>query len=535
MARVALAFCFVVLSGWISATRAQATKPATQSAAHQSPEELLKSNGLIKSGTVYVLAEDAKLQESLQSLRQIKLRLDDNSHRRALLLLDIATAEKSIAESEANILSMDQRLAKEKDPRRHNDLVFSRDISLGKMSDAERTIAQRQKSLQALEDPADDYISLVLSVSAQAEAIMQRYEALAKDALIIAALEAIAKQASDKSVMKLGPSAAFVQALPFIRKQREAVNAASIRFKMDSGVPTVEVALNGKIHRSMTFDSGASAVSLSWDTAKEAGMTPGAHDPVIKLTIADGSVVEARGMTIKSVRLGQFTVENVMCSVLPKGVVAPDLLGGTFLRNFTVRLDLASQELHLTPIAVMPPDHNTNRAPNVEGPVVDTRPGAPVAHDATPHHTDAAGGTTGKDFEQLAGDGGFLVGIRCSVGSWAGHKVITSVAPVFASGTEKSLGTICGQKTKNEVSAEAKAGYAVGGIVAKTGNRLDGFKVIFMRRKGDHLDPTDSYESDWIGGTGGGERRLGCDGKRVIGIFGRSGAQMDALGLVQAE
>jgi hypothetical protein len=65
--------------------------------------------------------------------------------------------------------------------------------------------------------------------------------------------------------------------------------------------------------------------------------------------------------------------------------------------------------------------------------------------------------------------------------------------------------------------------------------RLDGFKVIFMRIKGTSLDPADFYESDWLGGRGGGaEVRLGSNGNLVIGICGRCADDLDCLGLIQS-
>jgi hypothetical protein len=85
-------------------------------------------------------------------------------------------------------------------------------------------------------------------------------------------------------------------------------------------------------------------------------------------------------------------------------------------------------------------------------------------------------------------------------------------------------------------TVKAKKGYAVGGLVGKGQVLVDGFKVIFMRTKEGSLDPHDFYESEWIGGPGGDDaRRLGGDGKPVIGIYGRSGDDLNRLGLIQAK
>jgi clan AA aspartic protease (TIGR02281 family) len=523
----------------VSPLSAQLNVPTTNPAAVQSPEEVLKSKGLARVGPLYILEEDAKIQDRLRSLRQAKVHLDDTAHRRALLQLDITAAENSIAQWDAELLAINQRMADTTDAATREEMVSPHNILLSKMREASRMIASRQKVIASLPDSWEEYISALLSLSDQAEAIAHRYEVLAADAATVSALAAVNKQMLIGAAVKLGPSSALAGALPFIRKERQALDSATIKFKIEGGVPVVNVTLNGKATRTMVFDSGAAIVSLCWDTAQQAGLTPGNDDPVIKLTTASGAVVDARLMTLKSVRLGQFTVENVHCTVLPRAVIGPDLLGGTFLRNFGVRLDLAKQELHLSQLVGTQPDTSVASIPSETpkevpdgGKTGDPKPDVPTEA-PRPIRTDTVGGAGGGEFEQVASKGGILVGINCTVGNWAGHKVINSVTPVFAMGTEKSVGQIRGQSTSSSVSAIAKPGYAVGGIVARSGNRLDGFKIIFMRRKGNQLDPADSYDSDWMGGTGGGETRIGGDGKRVIGIFGRAGAEMDALGLVQ--
>ena len=70
-----------------------------------------------------------------------------------------------------------------------------------------------------------------------------------------------------------------------------------------------------------------------------------------KQAMADGNIIEGREMTIKTVRVGRFTLEEVRCVVLNKGLPNPPLiLGGSFLNHFIVRLDPGSRELHLTEI-----------------------------------------------------------------------------------------------------------------------------------------------------------------------------------------
>ena len=74
------------------------------------------------------------------------------------------------------------------------------------------------------------------------------------------------------------------------------------------------------------------------------------HDE-IRLTLADGKIVEGWLMSVKSITVGPFTVENVECAVLPENLIAAHpLLGGTFLKNFVYKLDLTAQKLDMSKV-----------------------------------------------------------------------------------------------------------------------------------------------------------------------------------------
>jgi len=126
------------------------------------------------------------------------------------------------------------------------------------------------------------------------------------------------------------------------------VSSETIDVKMDGLVPTVEVTLNKNFTRSMVFDSGSSVVAIPADLAKSMELVAGKDDPTVHLRLADGKVVEARMTILKSVRVGSFTVENVEAAVLPPELVAAEpLLGGSFLKHFTYKLDPGAGKLHL--------------------------------------------------------------------------------------------------------------------------------------------------------------------------------------------
>jgi len=136
--------------------------------------------------------------------------------------------------------------------------------------------------------------------------------------------------------------------------------------------------------------------------------------------------------------------------------------------------------------------------------------------------TDLAGGPTGVPF-QLVGSGEAVLGFRYFLGEWAGEQAVAILEPLYRRETAPGLACVV-----------AREGYAVGAIDVETGNLVHAVRVVFMRLKPDgQLDPSDSYKSDWIGASADGPAKtLGGDGKKVIGVHGRRGAVLDAVGLV---
>jgi hypothetical protein len=146
------------------------------------------------------------------------------------------------------------------------------------------------------------------------------------------------------------------------------------------------------------------------------------------------------------------------------------------------------------------------------------------------------GGISGDPFEDLPNPRSLLVGFNCTVVPRpGGTPVVKSVQPIYFAGGRTVASKVYGHEEGDTIAIEAKKGYAVAGIVAKGGDFVDGFKVIFMRIGKQSLDTTTSYESDWVGGQGGNpEKVLGGDGEPVIGIYGISGSDLNRLGLIQA-
>jgi clan AA aspartic protease (TIGR02281 family) len=159
-------------------------------------------------------------------------------------------------------------------------------------------------------------------------------------------LFALAADATDAK--GFGPSPEATAALVDLKKWGSEVDSEAIPMRDHGGTHQIDVQLAGE-HFMMDVDTGASFILLPGEIAEQLKMSPGEQDRTLQLRLANGSRIEGKEKTIKSVRVGRFTLEDVPCVVLEKGLPnAPLLLGGSFLNHFIVKLDPGTNELRLT-------------------------------------------------------------------------------------------------------------------------------------------------------------------------------------------
>jgi S1-C subfamily serine protease len=153
--------------------------------------------------------------------------------------------------------------------------------------------------------------------------------------------------------------------------------------------------------------------------------------------------------------------------------------------------------------------------------------------------TQILGGAFDPEFRDGAPAGGLLVGLDVGLGKFFDNDVIRAVRPIYRVGEKDSFGTQFGTELKHVVTVLAKPGYAIGAMTVKAGLTGDGLSVTFMKIVDGKLDPKESYESEWVGGMGGGGPvKLGGDGTQVVGIVGKANAtnkNATGLGLLMKE
>ncbi len=98
--------------------------------------------------------------------------------------------------------------------------------------------------------------------------------------------------------------------------------------------------------------------------------------------------------------------------------------------------------------------------------------------------------------------------------------IVVGIEPICRSNKQASTTGLCGVNEGVAVRLEARPGYALAGVIGRGSDRIDGFRLLFMRLRGGVLDPRDQYESRWVGnrGSADSEVTLGGDGKAILGL-----------------
>lgn len=339
---------------------------ATAQTSSKTPDNVFDDRGLTKSGFWLVFPNESGVHDGVWALKQADQGLRTEASGRRNLRYELDTGRKSLDSMEDQYVALTSQYKQavdnghdinKKDLDRYNanielqNLLYAKMnvlwIDIDKQNHALDDLKQREEQV---EDSRGRYISLVMDIGTKAESIAAAYQTLIHDDALQSAITQANQTAQPP--LRLGPSPGFQDDLAFIRKcVKEIVTAAVPVQRTQSGGLHVQAVLNGKVTDTMTWDSGADVVSLSYETGKALGITPTGKDPTIEMSGADGSTFKAHLIVLDSIRLGGFTMHDVDCVLLPKTRnPAPDLLGDTFQSHFLSRLDQRSGQLQLTPI-----------------------------------------------------------------------------------------------------------------------------------------------------------------------------------------
>lgn len=118
------------------------------------------------------------------------------------------------------------------------------------------------------------------------------------------------------------------------------------------------------------------------------------------------------------------------------------------------------------------------------------------------------------------------------MGDFAGRPNIRGLQPIYTTRKGQIIGDRLGgvDGTKEYL---AKPGYAINGFMITQGKfRFNGLKILYQRVSGLCLDPSDSYESEWIGDYKDTDTTttIQSKGRMMVGFTGQGGSDLDGFG-----
>jgi len=142
--------------------------------------------------------------------------------------------------------------------------------------------------------------------------------------------------------------------------------------------------------------------------------------------------------------------------------------------------------------------------------------------------TELVGGNGGGPFARPTAGGAPVVGLRYSMGNWGGRPCLRDLEPIADPAAPPA-------DNANAQSVLARDGYVLSAIAAvRDETNVVAIRPQFARLKDGRPDPADQYDGEWIGAAPGGAQPtlLGGGGVKIIGVCGRRGLNLDAVGLL---
>lgn len=326
---------------------------APAKAQEASADKVLKDKGLRRSGSLFVVQEEAEASKAIRAAQSLRREVSAAMARGKLTAKGAETNKRMIALLTRQRLQVRQRMAAAASVEQYNQLV-------GVLNDLGDRINLLQhggadaKAVQDLESAAararSSYMQAVLDARNLVKAAESRYAELAGDAEAQAALAALNDDRKEK--LTLGPTRSHKADVKALEALEATIQSQALTLREERGTYRVDVTFNDKLTKSMIFDTGASLVCLPSDYASELGLKLTDDLPAVRMQVADGRVKEGKLVKLASVRIGPFSAEDVECAVFPEssGDGVPPLLGGSFLKHFTYTLDPAAGALTLSRI-----------------------------------------------------------------------------------------------------------------------------------------------------------------------------------------
>lgn len=329
--------------------------PLSDPAQAQEPsaEEVLKDKGLRRSGSLFVLKEEAEASKAIRTAQNLRREVSATMMRGKLTARGAETNKQMIVLLTQQRLQIRQRMAAAASVEQYNQLVSVLN-ELGDRINLLQHGGVDAKAVEDLESAASKaraaYMQAVLDARNLVKTAESRYAELAEDAEVQAALDSLNQGRKEK--LTLGPTRTHKGDVKALDALEATIQSQALTLREDNGTYRVDVTFNNKLTKSMVFDTGASLVCLPSDYASELGLKLTDDLPAVRMQVADGRIKQGKLVKLASVRIGPFSAEDVECAVFPESSQdgVPPLLGGSFLKHFTYTLDPATGTLTLSQV-----------------------------------------------------------------------------------------------------------------------------------------------------------------------------------------
>jgi clan AA aspartic protease (TIGR02281 family) len=207
----------------------------------------------------------------------------------------------------------------------------------------------------------DAYTQQISDARMLADHLIDQYAELSKDQEVVAAIKEWNEAAHTHVALK--PSHSFESSLRRLEALEKKLTSEKIPVRHEGNSYYAAVMINGEKKYDMAVDTAAPMLLLPHQAAIDAGVKLGPAAQSVTVQTADGAKTQAQRATLKSVRIGSFSANNVSCGVLPEtDKSGKAVLGKSFLSKFKADLNTGASELSLARLGTEAA-HTTKRTP----------------------------------------------------------------------------------------------------------------------------------------------------------------------------
>ena len=319
---------------------------------------LLEKKGFRVSSDGLQAPEELELKNGLRDLPKLKKALLDAGRQ-------LEIAQKQADENQAAI---DKRLENDRQLNTQLAMIRPRQVTLNNklvaalqankaqlvlLRERGKKLEEQVRSVRAEAFQArKDYVEAVMKLRTLVVSIVGKYEESAKDKEIVDAVAQLNE--STPGVYALGESRTLTTSIRQLDKLEEQIFSESIPLRAEGGQMYASVIINGEHAQEMVVDAGAGIITLPLGMANECGIQVSASDPNVVLAFGDGKKLPGKLVTLKSLKVGRFTANDVKCAVLGlEALNAKPLLGKTFLEKYQYEINAKKGTLTLIEVTTV--------------------------------------------------------------------------------------------------------------------------------------------------------------------------------------